>query len=388
MVAPLMTARESPRIHDLVTSEMERVVKLHLADGIATKRARVERPFHYRFSFEDLGTNVDCLVDANDVVTTTTTIGATEKKHATLRLSAVKISRLLILARQGLFDMEAVGAAGFTMEGDLELHRLVFELVGGAPSHFVDALDRIDRTCTREHTVDRLAYSTLEQTEEAARHALRSSRPLLVRGFPFSWVGSSREDFLARYGDLELWADGRLVPLRIYADGTHGDQAPREARSPVNPTDAVYATNLVTPDPIRQTFGSPLFQDRCGRVRVFGGRSVLPDATAWARVTSTHRHAHDVLAWQVLGKKKWVLLPPAHGARLELRPLGFETQFCGVLDPDVIDDLAFQEGVTEVVMEPGDLLVLPGGWFHLTYVMREGALGFSTFAEPLRFLDG
>jgi hypothetical protein len=380
----------STRMQHLVTSELERVVKVHLADGVATGRVRVERPFHYRFSFEDLGTIVDCLVGVNEVVTTTTK--SPDKPHATMHLSAAILARFFILARQSVFDVEAFAAAGFTMAGDLDLHGLVLALVGGAPSHFLAALDTIDRTCTSDlldphasSAVEHLVHTTLEETEGAARRALRSSRPLLVHGFPFSWVGLTREDFLASYGDLELWVDGRLIPLRIYAEGGPDERAPEEAYSPVSPTDAVYATNLVAPEPITRGFGSPLFEERCGRLRVFGGRSVLPDATAWARVTSAHRHAHEVVVWQVFGKKKWVLVPPAHRAPLELRPLGFETQFCGVLDPDVVDDVAFRKAATTIVMDPGDLLVLPGGWFHVTYVTREPALGFSSFAELLRF---
>jgi hypothetical protein len=389
-------------MHDLVTRELERVIHVHLTDGVEIGRAPVARSFRYRFRFDDLGTSVDCEIDSKHVRTTTrgasSSSGPTHEPQATVRLSATKLSHMFIIARQGVFDPEAFDRAafaelGFLLEGDLDLHCVVLALVGGAPSHFQAALDAIDlEGATAEDparfSVRYLQHTSRAETEEAARTALRESRPLLVRGFPFSWTGITREDFLATHGALDVWVEGRLLPLEVYADRAQHESPPREAYSPVNPTDAVYATNLVSAEALARTFGSPLFEDRCGPPRIFGGRSVLPDPAAWSRVTRPHRHAHDVLAWQVFGRKKWILMPPAHGTPLELRALGFDTQFCGVLDPDLVEDAAFQAAATPIVMEPGELLVLPGGWFHVTYVTGEPALGFSAFArdDVLRFV--
>ncbi len=367
---------------DLVTREHARLIGVHLLDGVTTKRAQIGRPFVYRFAFTDLGTHADFAIDGSNLETT-----EVDRPDAVVRLPATMLARLFIILRGAPVDPEDLAGAGFELEGDRDLHRTVFELVKCAPSHFQRALDAIDATRKNatENGVLLVQHESDEATERAALAALAASRPLLVRGYPFPWAHTTREDFLATYGDLDIWAGGIFLPLKVFCEGTH--EAPPEALSPVNPTDAVYATNLVAPDALVSTFGPPFFRDCCGPPRIFGGRSVLPDPEAWSRVTRPHRHPHDVIAWQVFGRKKWLLVPPAHGAPLELRALGFDTQFCGVLDPDVVDDPALQAAASSVVMEPGELLVLPGGWFHVTYVRREPALGFSSFAkdELLRF---
>lgn len=80
-------------------------------------------------------------------------------------------------------------------------------------------------------------------------------------------------------------------------------------------------------------------------------------------LTPLHFDQHSILFGQVFGRKRFWLIPPFDAPRLYLR-----RRFYSAVDmeaPDLIRYPRFAGArVTEVVVEPGDLLFLPAGWFH------------------------
>jgi len=365
----------------LVTRELERTLLVHLRGGIARDLVEIERPFVYRFVFEDLQTRVDLAIDQTSVNPTT------NPPDAIVRLKAISLGQLLLLLRHNGADDARLEDIGIRLQGDPELHQIVFALAANAPGHFETALDEIDfASRPNPLPLKTITFTSLDEARESAITALKDSQPLVIEKFPHGWSGTTGASFLARFGNLQTWTGGKFVSLDIYCDPSK--KAPTEAHSPVNPAAVVYATNLVVPSEVATELGPPLFSDRCAPPRMFGGRSVLSDPDAWALVTRPHRHPHDLIAWQVFGRKKWTLVPPGFGQHLITRAMGFDTQFCAVLDPDRVQDAAFRAVTTSFVMGPGDVLVLPQGWFHVTYVTKEPALGFSSFArdDVLRFV--
>jgi len=84
-------------------------------------------------------------------------------------------------------------------------------------------------------------------------------------------------------------------------------------------------------------------------------------------VTPLHCDYDDNLFAQVWGRKRIWLAPPHHGEFLyprEANALLFGSPF----DPDAPDDerypLARQAALVEVVVEAGDMLYVPAGWYH------------------------
>jgi hypothetical protein len=84
-------------------------------------------------------------------------------------------------------------------------------------------------------------------------------------------------------------------------------------------------------------------------------------------ITPLHCDYDDNLFAQVLGKKRFVLYPPHHADLLYLRQAN-TALFGSSFDPDAPDydafPLAKQAQKIECVLQPGDLLYLPAGWFH------------------------
>jgi len=84
-------------------------------------------------------------------------------------------------------------------------------------------------------------------------------------------------------------------------------------------------------------------------------------------VTPLHCDYDDNIFAQVWGSKRIFLAPPHHDAFLytrEANPVLFGSPF----DPEAPDfdafPLARQAAIVEVVVEPGDMLYVPAGWYH------------------------
>jgi hypothetical protein len=87
-----------------------------------------------------------------------------------------------------------------------------------------------------------------------------------------------------------------------------------------------------------------------------------------------HWDTHDVFAIQLLGRKRWQLFEPTFAL-----PLSHHTS-----------DAAPREGigppVLDVVLEPGDVLYVPRGWWHSVAPLNEGSCHVSvgTYAATVR----
>jgi len=84
-------------------------------------------------------------------------------------------------------------------------------------------------------------------------------------------------------------------------------------------------------------------------------------------VTPLHCDYDDNIFAQILGSKRIFLAPPHHGDYLyarEANPVLFGSPF----DPEAPDfdawPLARQAAIVEVLVQPGDMLYVPAGWYH------------------------
>jgi ribosomal protein L16 Arg81 hydroxylase len=78
-----------------------------------------------------------------------------------------------------------------------------------------------------------------------------------------------------------------------------------------------------------------------------------------------HWDTHDVFAIQLIGKKRWRVFPPTFPL-----PLTFQTH-------DRIGHQCPAEHALEVLMEEGDMLYLPRGWWHHVIPLQAGSFHFS-----------
>lgn len=82
-----------------------------------------------------------------------------------------------------------------------------------------------------------------------------------------------------------------------------------------------------------------------------------------ATVTPLHHDEHSILFAQVFGRKQFKLIPPFDAPRLYVR-----RRYYSPVDPENVDLARYpafaRASVLDVVVEPGDLLFLPVGWWH------------------------
>lgn len=80
-------------------------------------------------------------------------------------------------------------------------------------------------------------------------------------------------------------------------------------------------------------------------------------------VTPLHYDEHSILFAQIYGRKRFKLIPS-----FDLPKVYCRDRFYSSVDPENVDEerypLFLQASVSEVTVEPGDLLFLPVGWWH------------------------
>jgi hypothetical protein len=200
--------------------------------------------------------------------------------------------------------------------------------------------------------------------------------PFLVTGVVKRWplCALTPQDLRERFGEVPVRARvGDYVATAFALDRAMQDMSLRaylDLSENPGPGLPPYVGNLE----LRELNGLchwPAYFDKMGPPRFWLG----PART----VTPLHCDYDDNIFAQILGSKRIFLAPPHHDEFLytrEANPVLFGSPF----DPEAPDfdafPLARQAAIVEVVVEPGDMLYVPAGWYH-----QVRALSFSLSAN-------
>ena len=189
--------------------------------------------------------------------------------------------------------------------------------------------------------------------------------PFLVTGIVKRWplADLTPYDLRAQFGHLPVrarvgdYVNTAFAPDRAMQDmllRDYLDLTPPDAASSLPP----YVGNLSLRE-LNRLCHWPTWFDKMGPPRFWIG----PART----VTPLHCDYDDNIFAQLWGRKRIFLAPPHHDAYLytrEANPLLFGSP----VDPEAPDyeayPLARQAALVEIIVEPGDMLYVPAGWYH------------------------
>lgn len=142
-----------------------------------------------------------------------------------------------------------------------------------------------------------------------------------------------------------------------------------------------YSGGMTLPEKLKKHF-PPIFFER----------NELTFAQLWTGkvkdtslpVTNLHRDMSTGFLGQVIGRKKIILFPPYEVDKLDMLPCSTRSQKCMHLPGSrefsrIMCDKSIKKFT--VILNPGELLVQPGGWFHCVYSMDPVTMSVSYFLK-------
>lgn len=214
------------------------------------------------------------------------------------------------------------------------------------------------------------ALDTLQahQTEEIRKNYLFANRPVKVQGLLENWPARhwTPEHLRERWGDRPIQYTQRVTEVNsnqtLTRQGTLGEFLDR-IEAPDNHGQYYWTA-------YNQLDGNPLLAELAEGVRELPGLCLpLQDGKVyyWIGPAGTrsglHFDPYNVLFAQPRGRKKFYLLPPSVMPRLYLA-----NDFFSPVDLEHRDDACYplSQGLEpiETVVEEGEVLLIPVGWFH------------------------
>lgn len=242
----------------------------------------------------------------------------------------------------------------------------------------------------------RIERRPLPSVDEFVARYVRGCRPVVFTGVADDWPALRRwspADLKARFGQVQVevqaersgdprYEQNKLALRRSVALGDFVDQVLAGGTS----NDSYLTANN---EALRRPELAPLLDD-IGTLPPFCDRSQLArHASLWfgpgGTVTPLHHDAIMLLHTQVVGRKRWRFVSPLEIARL----YNYEGVFTAIDadQPDFVRHPDFREvKVLEVVLEPGDTVFLPLGWWHQVRALEVSlSFSFSNLAVPNQF---
>jgi hypothetical protein len=289
-------------------------------------------------------------------------------------LSITDAALATILATPSSFDPRAPGlAAQLAFDGDPRLMQYLLQLLKRPTPTASARLDKARRIAPDDlgavpehHLIDpRTVLKTLAE-----------SRPLCLRGV-LDWpaIGWDFDELAARHGDVMLRHNpqsGRSESLREFVDAVRHPPCASSVAAP-------YTDGAALPDALRELFPFPLFADG-----VFSPPQLWCGAKRTdALVTRLHCDLMTSFLAQVRGRKRVRLFSPSQHPRLYALNAFNHYQPCLVdaAHPDLTRFPLFaQARALDVVIGPGDLLIVPTGWYHCVWALDD-VLSVSRFLD-------
>jgi len=267
----------------------------------------------------------------------------------------------------------------FRVEGSAELlFMLVVALLRPIPelAQQYQAVTEQVRPAYRATAVERIAQPTAECIEAA----LSLSQPLIATGLdlptPYQHWGLDR--LAQRYGELPLIERGAQFRETLGQFVERVKQHDTATDRMLRGHHPAYTMGCVLPEAMRADFIPHFFGPEAYRQPQLWLGAVAPHVAA----TKLHRDPRPALLYQVIGRKKFTLYSPDQAAALYVMRAYNNHQRCWVRPeaPDYQRYPAFaQARPIEVCVHPGELLVLPVGWFHAVYCLDSPTMSVTYF---------
>jgi hypothetical protein len=282
----------------------------------------------------------------------------------------------------------------------------VIELVPGNPIYIAaerqaQILRKLESTVANLQLLWELdpTYGTVDKRavvsdDEFVNRYIRGCRPVVLTGHARDWPAMQRwspSDLKARFGhlDVEIQAERQANPLYEEDKMSHrrsvrlGDFVDRVVAGGATNDYYLTANNEV----LRRPDFAPLLDD-IGSLPPCCNRAELAERSSFwfgpaGTVTTLHHDTLMLFHTQVVGRKRWRLVSPLQGPRLYNSNGVFSP-----IDLDAIDLKQFPlfEGVRvlEVVIEPGETMFLPLGWWHQVRALDVSlSFSYSNLALPI-----
>jgi hypothetical protein len=244
-------------------------------------------------------------------------------------------------------------------------------------------------------------YSTVEKRadvsdEEFVARYVRGCRPVVLTGHTQDWPAMRRwspEDLKQRFGqfDVDIQAErnadanyeqNKLLLTRRMNLGAFVDKVVQGGA-----TNDYYMT--ANNEVLRRPEFAPLLDD-IGSLPPLCDRSKLADRSSFwfgpaGTVTPLHHDTLMLFHTQVVGRKRWRFVSPLEWSRVyNLRNMFSDVD---LERPDPARFPAFEEAtVLEVVVEPGETMFLPLGWWHQVASLDVSlSFSYSCVAVPNQF---
>lgn len=242
------------------------------------------------------------------------------------------------------------------------------------------------RSALRWHSLDAVAYAD----GSALRRAIRARSPLVVTDLAEDWPALERwtpERLSARYGDRSVkvydasfGAPGQdymaSIDTMAFADFLEQTQARgRDLRM------FLYNLSSRIPELLDDVYLPDVGLQ-------FSRRFVFSFLGCAGSTTPLHYDIDmgDVLHTVIRGRRRVRLFPPEAAAALYRHPCTVRSYVnLDAPDLDRFPALAFARGY-EVVLQPGQTLYMPGGWWHEFHYLEAG-MGVSLRSPPLLWTD-
>lgn len=205
-----------------------------------------------------------------------------------------------------------------------------------------------------------------EVSPEELRDVFRpGNQPVVIPGFASSWPAMQRwqpSALAERFGDVEIATTVSRVDDISYEKSFRRPTERTSVRAYVDRMQSATAGDfyvVAQNHALKGELGGML--DDIPLPPGYLDAPLSERASLWMgpahTVTTLHFDRIDVLFCQVVGRKRWKLIPPTETALLD-RVRGVATLIDAETDP--------LEGalVKEVTLEPGDALFVPVGWWH------------------------
>ena len=245
------------------------------------------------------------------------------------------------------------------------------------------------------------AYGTVEKRacmsdDEFADRYVRGCRPVVLTGHTTDWAAMQRwssDDLKRRFGHLDVdiqaerngdpgYEQNKLLRTRQTNLGAFVDQVVRGGA-----TNDYYLT--ANNEVLRRPEFAPLLDD-IGSLPPLCDRAQLADRSSFwfgpaGTITPLHHDTLMLFHTQVVGRKRWRFVSPLEWCRVYNSRNVFSD--VDLERPDLARFPAFEHAkVLEVVVEPGETMFLPLGWWHqVTSLDMSLSFSYSCLAMPNQF---